>query len=135
VFSIPTLRGEVFFLILSSLGLALLVGVATDPLPVSALGAGIGVGMASGMAHVLAISSLPRQLSNGSADAPARRLAFLATRPGKLYAGIDMLVGLLLFASIVGWPLQLPMPVFAACWVARFAVSVISLLPNKARRP
>ena len=134
MYTIPTLRGDGLFLVLSSLGLAILLAMTTGTLPVATLSVGIALGVASGVAHVLAISQLPRQLTNASADLPARRRAFLASRAGQLHVGIDTLVGLLLLIGIFWSPLHQPLPAFVIYWVARFAISFASLLPPAMRR-
>ncbi len=134
MFKTPTLRGEGFFLALSSVGLAVLIAITAGPLPVPPLALGAVFGMASGVTHELAISRLPRHLTNAIDDLPARRHAFLASPVGKLHAGIDGLVLLLLCAGIFWQPHQPPLPAFAAYWVVRSAIGLISLLTMAHRR-
>jgi hypothetical protein len=133
VYTIPTRRGDAFFLLGYGLALVILLAGTMGTLPVPALGPGAALGAVSGVAHVLAVAQLPRELNNASTELAARRRFFLASTAGKLHFGLELLVSLLLAVSVI-WRLpDLPLTAFLAYWTARFAVCLLSQLLGAAR--
>ncbi|MCV2352017.1 hypothetical protein [Paucibacter sp. Y2R2-4] len=130
MFSIPTLRGTVFFMAAWSAFFAL--AIATAGINVAAIVCGGLLGAFAGAMESQALRGLPTELSNASADFQLRRKAFLATWPGKLFLGAEVLCGLLMLAVAFQQQTAAWLALLAAFGLARHSLLLMThVLPSQ----
>lgn len=133
MFTFPTLRSTLFFMAVWGVFLAG-AALVTSPSGATVLGGAL-LGAFAGFVESQALRALPVGLSNSTADFPARRSAFLATLPGKLLLGAQLLSVLAVIATAVFQRSTSAIVVIPAFGLARHVLVLFARMhSNRSRR-
>lgn len=133
MFTFPTLRSTLFFI--AAWGVFLAVAASVTSASTYVVLGGVLLGGFAGFMETQALRSLARGLSNSSKDFQGRRKAVLATWPGKLFLGAELLCVLLAIAAAVLQGSASALAVIPAFGLARHGLVLLAyILPSLGNR-
>ena len=124
MFTFPTLRSTLFLMAVWGVLLAVMVASLTSASGPMILG-GILLGAFAGVMESQALRLLPLGLTNSTADFQQRRSAVLATLPGKLFFGAELLCFFVMVAVAVVQRSESASAIFPAFGFARHSLVLL----------